>query len=128
MSDLIRSGKELAGVATDLQESEIQQVAVVVYDIQRRYAHRPNTAANLEALRDEVLTKLADIGILATVDPTPCFYGEPPVVEIVGKIGDPGFKKEFDHEKKGWEVRKATARGEDYLGQKEAPNKRRAKK
>lgn len=127
MSDVIKSEKELAGVATDLQDTEIQQVIAVVYQIQAKYAHRANTAANLEALRDEALTRLADIGVLATVDPSPCFYGEPPVIEIIGKVGDPGFKQEMDHERKAFEVRKATVRGEQYLGQKERPNKRRKK-
>lgn len=127
--DLITTGKDFAGFATELLDSEVQQAVAVIVSVQEQYKHRANTAANLEMLRDETLERLAAIGILATLDPTPCFYGEPPVLEILGKVkGDSIHKEGFDHEKKGYEVRKSVQRGEDFLGQKERVNPRRPKK
>jgi hypothetical protein len=113
----ITTGKQFAQNAADLLDRDVQQiVAIVVGDIQQRYAYKANTHANLEALRDEVLTRLMEIGILATFDPTPCFYGEPPEVEILGRMDI--NKYGLDHEQKGYEVNTANMRGEDYLGQK----------
>ncbi len=118
----VRTGKEFANAATDLLDSEVQQiVAIVVGDIQQRYATKANTAQNLEALRDEVLTRPMQIGIVATFDPTPCLYGDPPELEIVSSTRAVHKTDGFDHEQKGYEVVKANERGEDYLGQKGKP-------
>lgn len=127
MSDhtAVTSGKEFAAKASDLTDDEIQKSYRVITEVQRKYANKPNTRIWLDQLRDEVLTRLSEVGILATFDPTPCFYGEPPALEILGKVStDPIHKHGFDHEKKEYEVRKATERGEDFLGQKETPNTR----
>lgn len=112
----ITSGRQFAENAANLLDSDVQRIVdIVVGDIQAKYAYKANNVANLEALRDEVLTRLMEVGILATFDPTPCFYGEPPELEILGRVED---RHGFDHEKKGYEVNKANARDEDYLGQK----------
>lgn len=126
--DIIKSGKQFAGNATDLLDTEIQQAMQIVVALQRKYATRPNTPQMLDQLRDEALTRMAEIGILATLDPAPVFYGEPPILEILGKVGDIGFKAPMDHEKKRAEVIKSKVRNEEYLGQKERPNSRRPKK
>lgn len=126
--DRIKSGKQFADFAIDLLDSEIQQAMAIVVSLQRKYAKRPNTADQLEALRDEALTRLADIGILATLDPAPCFYGEPPILEFIGKVNTDVIHKEgFDHEQKQYEVRKATKRGENFLGEKDRVNTRQVK-
>lgn len=126
MTDVITSGKQLAGWAADLTDEEIQKTVSIVNAARAKYAGLPNTAENLEKLRDEMLTRLADINILAEFDPTPSLYGEPPQVEIIGKVStDPIHKYGFDHEKKAAEVRKAKELGEDYRGQKESYNKRK---
>lgn len=118
----VSNAKDLAYKASELLDSEVKQVFDIIVDIQARYATRANTADNLESMRDEALTRLMDIGVLATVDPTPCFYGDPPVVEIIGKV-DQQFKKfGLDHEQKGWEINKAHNRGEDFYGEKEKPS------
>lgn len=115
----VRTGKQFAHAASDLLDTEVQQViAIVVGDIQQRYAHKANTAANLEMLRDEVLTRLMEIGIIATFDPTPCLYGEPPELEVISSTRSIDRRDGFDHEQKGFEVNRANMRGEDYLGQK----------
>lgn len=127
--DRITTGKQFAQVATELQDTEVQAAMKMIVSVQQRYAHKRNTKENLESLRDEVLTRFMEMGILATFDPTPCFYGEPPTLEIIGKVaGDAIHHHGFDHEKKQYEVRKANTRGEDFLGQKESPDARRDKK
>lgn len=113
----VTTGRQFAENASELLDSDVQRIIeIVVGDVQQKYAYKANTAANLEALRDEVLTRLMEIGILASFDPTPCMYGDPPELEILGRIDDGAYG--FDHEKKGYEVNKANARDEDYLGQK----------
>lgn len=125
--DRISSTSQLAQFATDLTDYEVKQVGEIVGALVMKYGKRANSADNLEALRDEALTKFADIGILATFDPTPCFYGEPPTVEIIGKVeGDDIHKYGFDHELKKFEVQAANKRGEDYYGQKEEADGKRA--
>jgi hypothetical protein len=115
----VTSGKQLADFSTELLDSEIQQAVKVVGALQMKYARMANSVTNLEKLRDEALTRLSEIGILATFDPAPCFYGEPPIVEFVGKVNTDAIHKDgFDHEKKRYEVLKSKERNEDYLGQK----------
>lgn len=127
MSDTFDIGKGFAHAAADLTDSEITETFKIVESVRQKYAYAANSAENLDKLRDEVLTRLMDIGVLATLDPAPCFYGEPPVLEIIGKVSeDKVFHTEgFDHEKKQYEVRKAEERNEDWLGQKESANKRK---
>lgn len=121
--------KNFAYSATDLTDREITQVFKVVETVRQKWAGRPNTADNLDSLRDEALTRLMDIGIIATLDPAPCFYGQPPTLEIIGKIDtDPIHKYGMDHEQKGYEVNKAVERGEDWLGQKETIDKKKDNK
>lgn len=118
--DTIGSAEKLAQFATELTDYEVGQVGKLMYGLVQKWATRANTVENLDQLRDEALTKLADMGILATLDPAPCFYGEPPILEIIGKVaGDSLHKDGFDHERKGWEVNEANKRNEDYRGQKE---------
>ena len=122
--DIITSTEQLAGFAAELTDYEVGEVGKIIGSIQRKFAHRPNTPEVLDQLRDEVITRLAEqLNILATLDPTPCFHGEPPIVEIVGKVAGDGIHKEgFDHERKYWEVQKANDLGEAYRGQKEKHN------
>lgn len=126
----MNSDKAFSQTANDLTDHEIQQTFKIVELIRLKYAGKANTPENLEQLRDEVLTRLAeDVNILASFDPAPCFYGEPPILEILGKVQtDSLYKDGFDHEKKRFEVIKSKERGEDYLGQKESYNKLKPRK
>lgn len=119
--DRISTTTGLAKNAAELTDEEVMKVGRLVAQLVSKYGTRPNTPENLEALRDEALTRLAaEMNILATLDPTPCFYGEPPTIEIIGKMPNDAIHKEgFDHEKKQWEVREANKRNEEYRGQKE---------
>lgn len=115
------SPKDFVYKATDLQDHEAIEFVRIVHAIQGRYAGKANTEKNLDQMRDEILTQLAEkLGILASFDPTPCFYGEPPIVEYLGKVsGDNLHKYGFDHEQKEYEVKEAVKRGEEFRGQKE---------
>jgi hypothetical protein len=127
--DGMNPGKNFAYSATELTDREITRVFEVVEQVRANYAGKVNSPENLEALRDEALTRLMEINIIATLDPSPCFYGEPPVLEIVGKVhGDPLHQHGFDHEQKGWEVNKSRERGEDWLGQQGNVDKRKRNK
>lgn len=125
----IHSAKQFVHWQDELTDEEAVAAVKIVAEIQAKYAHRPNTKENLEELRDEALTRLMALNIVAELDPSPCFHGEPPILEIRGKVaGDPIHTQGFDHEKKQWEVRRAAERNEDYLGQKERANSRSDKK
>lgn len=127
--DKIKSPTQFVHWSDELTDDEAVEAVKVIGQVQKKYQHMRNSKENLEALRDEALYRLMEIGILAELDPAPCFYGEPPVLEIRGKVStDPIHQHGFDHEKKQYEVRKALERGEEYLGQKERPNQRRDKK
>jgi len=117
---ILRTPKQLAGALTmELNDDEIKKVAIIIAEVQGRYAMRPNTPTVLEQLRDEVLTKLSEIGVAASFDPTPCFYGEPPIVDIIGKVsGDAIHQYGYGHEKEEWLVKRANERKEDFYGQK----------
>lgn len=128
VDDRIHSVKQLVHWSDELLDTESQIVGRIVREAQLKWAGKANTVDNLQELRQELLHALMDVGIVAEFDPTPCFYGEPPILEIRGKVqGDPQHKYGFDHEQKRWEVLRAIERNEDYLGQKERPNSRRAK-
>lgn len=119
--DRIYNERQFVHWNDELTDTEAVAVVRLIGEIQMKYANKPNTKQNLEDLRDEALTRLIEINILAELDPSPCFYGESPIVEIIGKVSsDPLHKYGFDHEQKKWEIDKAHDRGEDYLGEKES--------
>lgn len=123
---VIKSEKEMVHFADELLDTEAIAAVRLIGECQMKWADKPNTKENLDHLRDEVLTKMMEMNILAEFDPAPCFYGQPPIVEIKGKV--PGTQKHgFDHEKKKWEIDRAHERGEDYLGEKESPDSRKGK-
>jgi hypothetical protein len=116
----VTSATDFVHKAADLTDHESVTAIRLIHKVQTKWAGKPNTEKNLDQMRDEMLTQLADVGILASFDPTPCFYGDPPEIEILGKLSsDPIHKYGFDHEQKEFEVREAAKRGEEYRGQKE---------
>lgn len=131
---LIWTPKQFVDQATmDLTDDEAKKVMEIVASCINK--HQPRwrerimhdvtitvevMAEMLDQFRDEVVSRLGEeVGIAANVDAVPCLEGHPPVVDIVGHLAGTDMDKYgFDHERKGWEVTRATARGEDYLGQK----------
>jgi hypothetical protein len=111
---------DLVYKASDMLDWEVKQIGEVVMEASIKYSRKSNTVENLTEMRDELLTRLAEINVLAEVDPAPCLYGEPPEVEIIGKVStDDIHKYGLDHEQKAYEVNEAKKRGELYRGQKE---------
>lgn len=121
--DTFTSGRKFAELATDLTDEEIQKAFIVINRVRSKYMGLANTPDNLENLSDEMETCLADIGILAKLDKTPCAIGEAPIVEIIGKVHGGSFSEiEFDHEHKEFEVKKAHSQGEYRYGEKSPMN------
>lgn len=127
--DRIQSRKQFVHFSDELLDSETVQVAEIVMGLTKKYQYKTASKANLEALRDEALNRCAEINILVELDPAPILNGEPPVLEIKGKLAvDDIHKHGFDHEQKKWEIDKAHDRGEDYLGEKESLKSRKKSK
>lgn len=132
---IVRTQKQFSDNLTqDLTDEEIQKCLRIILPIKNkwegrfvaRFTHNDSPTENeihkfLNEFEDEIKTTLAErVNVLATVDTTPLLMGEPPTIEFVGVL--PGHSLNqygFDHEKKIWEVTKATQLGEDFLGQKD---------
>jgi FKBP-type peptidyl-prolyl cis-trans isomerase (trigger factor) len=127
--DIVHTDKEFSDALTlELTDEEIQKAFAIVAEVSFKYQYKEASVKNLEALEDEIKTRLTSIGILASVNPMSLLDGDPVTVDFIGKVkNDPFHTYGLDHEKKKFEVEKANTRGEDYLGQREPANKRRAK-
>ena len=131
---IVSSAKQFSDALTqELNDDEIKRAFEMIVRISEKYHEKfarqfgphaiftPEEALEAldkfeEELKYELATKLH---VYATVDATPVFEGEPPIVELAGALpSHPIAKQGFDHEKKTWEVQHATERGEDYYGQK----------
>lgn len=131
--DLMNDAKTFSNNLTvDLTDEEIQASWRIIgsvrkrhQDIFRRKFNDPSTFTMgavekaISEFEDEIKTELAEkVGVLASVNAVPIFEGKPMVIEWLGVI--PGHSLErfgMDHEKKTWEVRRATDQGEAYLGE-----------
>lgn len=119
-SRVAKNSRDFSGMLTmDLTDDEIAQAYRIIVTTRNRYSDRVASRENLEALGDEIVYRLADeAGILSKFDPVPLAEGGFPEVELIGKVGtDSIHKYGFDHEKKEWEVKKATQQGENFLGE-----------
>ena len=130
----INDAKSFSGAFTlDLTDDQIQTAWRIIQDVRKRYQQKFRNKFNdpinwreedlekyVDEFEDEVKTRLAEsVGLLATVNVLPIFNGEPIAIEILGVLPGGDLEKYgMDHEKKEWEVKKATAQGEDFLGQK----------
>lgn len=131
---IVTSAKQFSDALTqELNDDEIKRAFELTVRITNKWQekfrrqfgpHAPFTVEDAmealdkfeEELKYELATKL---DVYATVDVTPIFEGEPPIVEFSGALPSHSIAKHgFDHEKKTWEVQHATARDEDYYGQK----------
>ena len=126
------TAKEFSGAMTlELTDDEIKKALKLTLgivhkhqDIWRRkfpFDSIEQIADLLEALEKELsYTMATELDVLVRVDGTPVFVGGSPVIEWIGKLDTSSLAKYGqDHEKKTWEVQKADARGEDFLGQKD---------
>lgn len=131
---IVHSAKEFSDVLTqELNDDEIKRAFELIVKITEKWHEKfvqkfragaifsaESALEACEKFEDELKYELATkLDVYATVDATPIFEGEPPIVEIVGALPSHSIAKHgFDHEKKVWEVQHATERGEDYYGQK----------
>jgi hypothetical protein len=91
----------------DLYDDEILKVHKIVEDLSTKYSGKTATGEVLNNLQREAVGRLLDIGLVATVDVTPCIVGKPPVIAIDSRV-DMG---EFDHDRKRWEVEQSRKKG-----------------
>jgi hypothetical protein len=109
--DIVTDPTDFTLKATDLLDHEVVKIGEIVGAVVAKWGRKPNTPENLEACRDELLYRAAEMGILCEFDPTPAFYGRPPILEIKGKFStDPIHQYGFDHEQKRHEVLEAKKR------------------
>lgn len=130
--DVVSTAKEFSGAMTlDLSDDEIKRALELTVRIVRKHQDQwkrkypfdsiEQVADLLEELEKELAYEMmVEVECLVRVDGTPVFVGQPPVIEWMGKLDTSSLGKYGqDHERKTWEVQKATERGEDYLGQKD---------
>jgi hypothetical protein len=133
--DNITSAKKFSGAMTlDLTDAEIQAAMRIVNRVKQKYQevfrrkfNDPSTFTLddvhkwVDQFEDEIKYELADkVNVLASVDTVPLLEGKPLSIEWLGVL--PGGNLErygMDHERKGWEVKRANQRGENYLGEKD---------
>jgi hypothetical protein len=131
---IVSSAKEFSDVLTqELTDDEIKRAFELTVRISHKWHEKfvsrfgphslftPEEALEAldefeEELKYELATKLH---VFATVDATPIFEGQPPIVEFAGALPSHAIAKQgFDHERKIFEVKRATNKGEAYLGEK----------
>lgn len=106
---------------SDLTDFEIMKVGAISKEVSARFSHKPNTAKNLAEMANYAEDEFRKIGLLTHVDLSPVLLGEPPIMEIRGRVADANeHKYGFDHERKRHEVLEANARGEKFRGEKES--------
>lgn len=141
---IVTSAKQFSDALTqELNDDEIKRAFEMIVRISEKYHEKferrfgpsdiftPEEALEaLDQFEEELKYELADkLHVYATVDATPVFEGEPPIVELAGALPSHNISKYgLDHEKKIFEVKHATAKGEAYYGQKDhgSKNKQRA--
>lgn len=130
---IVTSAKQFSDSLTqDLTDDEIKRAFELTVRISRKWQEKfrrqfsqplftvEDALEALDEFEEELKYELATkLDVYATVDATPIFEGQPPIVEFSGALPSHSIAKDgFDHERKTWEVQHATARGEDYYGQK----------
>jgi hypothetical protein len=126
------------GLTMELTESQSQQALQIVLPIKNKWSaifrsrlrHQNFTVEEamklVDQFEDELVTTLAErMSLIATVDASPVFEGEPLIVDFVGCLDDHDTAQYgFDHEKARYEIQKSMERGESFYGEKEPINNR----
>jgi hypothetical protein len=135
-SDVVRTAKEFSGAMTlDLGDWEIKKCMTIIHEVRSKHVakfirkfNEPSAFKLDDALKaideyeDELKTRMAnEVNVLVSVNAVPVLEGEPLQIEWLGVLpGGTLDKYGQDHERKGWEVKRASERGEDYLGQRDS--------
>lgn len=142
-SGIVKTQKQFSdALTTDLTDAEIKHGLRLIIPIKRKHEEKffskfgddsftlEEAEAAISEFQDEISYTLAvEAHILATVDAAPIFEGLPLVIEWMGVIPGHNLSKYgFDHEKKEFEVKRATERGEDFLGQRGESEASKAKR
>lgn len=132
---IVTSAKQFSDALTqDLTDDEIKRAFELTVRISRKWQDKfrrqfsqplftvEDALQALDEFEEELKYELATkLDVYATVDSTPIFEGKPPVVEFSGALPSHSIAKQgFDHERKEFEVKRATNKGEAYLGEKDA--------
>jgi hypothetical protein len=141
-SGVVKTSKQFSDALTlDLTDAQAAQSVQIIKKIKDKYQAKFIAKFNspgftiedaekaVDEMADEMVYTLAsEADMLATVDGTPVLEGEPPMIEIVGALsGHSVSQYGMDHERKAWEVKKATDRGEAFLGEKGTTDAAKAK-
>src|ERR1035437_10800914 len=134
---LVYSPEEWSNALTlDLTDSENQQAFQIMLPIIQKYqrifqsAFRDYTSESVldkaleraatlvDRFEDEIKTQLAEkMNLLVSVDMVPVFEGGSPTIVLEGALEDHYSAEDgFDHERKEWEVKKANALNQPFLG------------
>lgn len=130
---IVRTAKAFSdGLTMDLTDDEIQRALKITLPIKNKWQnifrsklrHANFTLEQamkmVDQFEDELIYELATkLDLIATVDVSPVFEGQPPIIEFVGCLASHSSAKYgMDHEKKEWEVKKAAfTTGEAFLGE-----------
>lgn len=133
---IVKTEKEFSDALTlDLTDHEIGLAGQIIQSVRGRYYGRGFSTIEqgisiIEDMEREMQHEFAtQLGVLVRIDSVPMLSGEPPILEIMGKLpGTTMAKYGMDHEKKEWEVKKANDRGEAFLGQKSNPDTAKARR
>jgi gamma-glutamylcyclotransferase (GGCT)/AIG2-like uncharacterized protein YtfP len=130
--DVVSTAKAFTGATTlDLTDEETKVFLETTVSIVRKHQTVWKTLFPFDTIEqcmrllDELEKELAytlmeRLNVVVRVDSAPVLEGGRPIIEFVGKMeGTSLHLYGQDHEKKAWEARKAKARGEDYLHQKD---------
>jgi hypothetical protein len=136
-SGVVMSRKAFSdGLTLDLTDSEIQQALSITLPIKNKWSAVFRSKLNsgqftvdqamklVDQFEDELVSTLAErMDLIATVDASPVFEGEPLIIDFVGALPSHYTARYgMDHERKRYEVLKAKDRGEAFLGEKESVN------
>lgn len=101
----------------NLYDEEIKSINTLYENIYKTWKTRQNNKANILEFHKQVIYRFEEIGFDVDVDFTEYlsdiiqekYPPRPPVLIVIGRV-DPYI--EFDHEKKGHEIKQARAKGE----------------
>lgn len=128
---IVRNPKEFSDALTlELTDEEITRALKTTLPIRLKWQRKFRSAVRhqnftvdeamklLDQFETELVYELATMcHIMATVDVTPVFEGQPPVIEFMGSMSShPSAKYGLDHERKEFEVKRAKDTKQDFLG------------
>ena len=138
---IVHTQKQFSDALTlDLTDDEIKKAMEIVLPIKKKWEEKfrakfgdfmnftvEQAVELIDKMEEEIKYELATrLDLYATMDCTPIFEGEPPIIEFAGALpSHSSAQYGLDHEKKTWEVQHAKDRKEDFYGQRSKIKKRK---